>query len=190
MSDHAEQPADSGSGPFLERRYCVDIARPRLSARQLMHAVQCHLPDFSPDLLAEFEKTAGAPDCLRPDDEFTIKILAPWNGRVCVTDVTADSFELTTLQGHPEAGRIRFSAFQDEQRPGVVRFEIHSRARSRDGLVAFVYDKLGVGKRVQEQTWRLFCERVAQRSGGEMLGPVSIETMKDDGHHQTFSQDA
>lgn len=186
----AEQPADTGAGPFLERTYCVDIARPRLSARALMHEVQCHLPDFSPDLLAEFKKTAGAPDCLRPGDEFAVKILGPWNGNVRVTDVAEDSFELATLQGHPEAGRIRFSARPDDRRPGVVRFEIRSWARSRDGLVAFFYDKLGAGKRVQEQTWRLFCEKVAERSGGEPLGPVSIETMQDDGHHQTFSKDA
>lgn len=190
VDNKTEQPADSGSGPFLERSYCVDIARPRLSARELMHEVQCHVADFSPDLLAEFEKTTGTHECMQPGDEFSIKILGPWNGTVRVTDVTEDSFEFTTLQGHPEAGRIRFSAKQDEQRPGVVRFEIHSWARSRDGLVALLYDKVGAGKRVQEQTWRLFCERVAERSGGDMLGPVSIETMKDDGHHQTFTKDA
>ena len=53
-------------------------------------------------------------------------------------------------------------------------------ARSRDGLVAFAYDKLGVGKFMQEQTWRTFCERVAEYCGGEQLGDVQVRTVTED----------
>ncbi|QNE38218.1 DUF1990 family protein [Hymenobacter sp. NBH84] len=174
----SEQPADTGSGPFLERRYRLDIVRPRRTAAELMQQIQCDVAHFSPDLLADFEKTAGAQHGLAAGDEFKIKILGPWNGEVRVTDISPTAFEFITLDGHPEAGRIRFSLLPHPDRADAIRFEIHSWARSRDGLVAFMYDKLGAGKRVQEQTWRIFCERVAEASGGATLSEVQIDTFE------------
>lgn len=172
----SEQPANTGSGPLLERRYCIDIVRPRYAAAELMQQIQCDVAHFSPDLLADFEKTAGENHHLAVGDEFSIKILGPWNGQVRVTDVTPTSFELATLDGHPEAGRIRFGLLPHPDRADALRFEIRSWARSRDGLVAFMYDKVGAGKRVQEQTWRIFCERVAAASGGAAFGGVQVRT--------------
>ncbi|MCB2379251.1 DUF1990 domain-containing protein [Hymenobacter sp. BT635] len=177
-----EQPASTGSGPLFERRYYIDIDQPELSAEQLMEAIQCNVEHYSPDLLAQFEKVKGQDHRLRKDDEFSIKILGPWNGSVRVTEVTPDCFELITLENHPEAGRIRFSIGPAGKDNDALRFEIHSWARSRDGLVAFTYDTLGMGKRVQQQTWELFCEKVAQASGGHARGPVQVETTEHDEH--------
>ncbi|WP_303312199.1 DUF1990 family protein [Hymenobacter sp. BT730] len=174
----AKQEAPDGAGPLLERRYFVDIVGATQTVEQLMQHVRCRVPEYCPDLLAEFEKSQGASDCLDVGDEFRIKILGPWNGTVRVTKVEKTFFEFVTLEGHPEAGRIRFSL--ESQPQEVFRFEIHSWARSRDGLVAFAYDTLGVGKLVQEHTWRIFCERVAADSGGRALGPVTIETIDHD----------
>jgi hypothetical protein len=177
---HAEQPGTTGSGPWLERRYYLDVARPRLSPTQLMARVQADLPHFSPELLADFKKEEGAENApLRVGDEFRIKILGPWNGSVRVTDVGPTSFEFITLEGHPEAGRIRFEAHYLDERPGELRFEIRSRARSRDGLVAFAYDTIGGGLLVQKATWVEFCQRVVAVSGGQALGAVVVETV----HH-------
>ncbi|WP_245711906.1 DUF1990 domain-containing protein [Hymenobacter psychrophilus] len=175
-----EQPAHTGSGPLFERRYWVDVQHPRQPAEELLRYIECHLPDFSPDLLADFEKSKGAHDCLAVGDEYNIKILGPWNGDVRVTEVGADFFELATLESHPEAGRIRFSLRPHATLPATMRFEIHSWARSRDGLVAFTYDTLGLGRRVQQQTWETFCQRVADYCGGLQLVPVQVETIKQD----------
>lgn len=172
------QPASTGSGPLFERRYYIDIDAPALSAQQLMEAVQNNVAHYSPDLLAQFEKVKGQEHGLREDDEFSIKILGPWNGSVRVTEVTADCFEFLTLEDHPEAGRIKFSVEPLGKGNEALRFEIHSWARSRDGLVAFTYDTLGMGKKVQQQTWELFCEKVAQASGGHARGPVQVETIE------------
>lgn len=176
----SEQPAQTGSGPLFERRYWVDVQHPRQPAAVLLEHIKCHLPEFSPDLLADFEKSKGASDCLTVGDEYRIKILGPWNGDVRVTEIGEDFFELATLENHPEAGRIRFSLRPHATLPATVRFEIHSWARSRDGLVAFTYDTLGLGKRVQQQTWEIFCQRVADYCGGLWLGPVQVETIKQD----------
>jgi len=180
MSDHAaaEQPAAQGAGPKLERRYYLDVERPHLTPVQLMAAVQADLPSFSPGLLADFERTKGTEGSLSVGDEFHIKILGPWNGSVRVTEAGPTFFEFVTLEGHPEAGRIRFETHALDGRPDALRFEIHSLARSRDGLVAFAYDTIGGGKLMQEATWTEFCERVAQASGGQPLGPVTVETIR------------
>jgi len=172
------QPAAQGAGPQLERRYFIDIQRAKLNAAQLMRAVQADLPRFSPSLLADFKQTKGAPGVLRVGDEFHIKILGPWNGSVRVTEVSPTAFELITLEGHPEAGCIHFEVHRLDERPGELRFEISSEARSRDGLVAFAYDTLGGGRLMQEATWVEFCTRVAEASGGQPLGPITVETTR------------
>ncbi|WP_035559309.1 DUF1990 family protein [Hymenobacter sp. IS2118] len=180
MSDsaaaHPEQPAATGAGPWLERRYCIDVARPRRTPAQLMAEVQADVAQFAPELLADFKKKEGSENGLRVGEEFEITILGPWNGCVRVTEVGATSFEFITLEGHPEAGRIRFEAHYLDESPEVLRFEIRSRARSRDGLVAFAYNTTGIGKRVQEATWVEFCRRAAAASGGQALGDVVVET--------------
>jgi hypothetical protein len=173
----AEQPAATGSGPWLERRYYIDVVRPHLTPAQLMAQVQADLPHFSPELLANFKKESGAEHTsLRVGDEFSIKILGPWNGSVRVTSVSSSSFEFITLEGHPEAGRIRFEAHPLDGRPDALRFEISSRARSRDGLVAFAYDTIGGGLLMQKATWVEFCRRVAAACGGQTLADVVVET--------------
>ena len=186
-----EQPAATGSGPLLERRYFIDVVRPRHTPAQLMSAVQADLPRFSPELLANFERTVGRAGTLTPGDEFHIKIMGPWNGSVRVTAVGPTSFELITLEGHPEAGRICFEAHYLNERPEVLRFEIRSLARSRDGLVAFAYDTLGGGKWMQQATWTEFCRRVAAASGGQALADVVVETVRHDGAgHTQIRRDA
>lgn len=187
----AEQPAATGSGPLLERRYFIDVARPHLTPAQLMAAVQADVPRFSPVVLADFRKKTGDDDALQPGDEFSIKILGPWNGCVRVTEVCPTAFEFITLEGHPEAGRIRFETHYLDDRPDMLRFEIRSLARSRDGLVAFAYDTLGGGKLLQEATWVEFCQRVAAASGGQALGNVVVETFRHDeaGHVQHTRHD-
>jgi hypothetical protein len=173
------QSAEQGAGPFTVRRYYIDIAHPQQPAPALMQQIQAHPEQFSPGLLADFEKEKGQEHQLQTGDEYHIKILGPWNGSVRVTEVADQHFELCTLEGHPEAGTIRFSLRQLPGRPDALRFEIRSRARSRDGLVAFAYSTLGVGKQVQEQTWVTFCQRVAEASGGEPLGPVQVDTTEE-----------
>ncbi len=175
-ADTTQQRATDGSGPLLERRYYIDIARPRLTAEALFRYITCHVQDLAPELLAEFEKVKGEPSTLAVGHEFHIKILGPWNGAVRVSEVGERHFELCTLAGHPEAGKIRFSVTELPTPTRALRFEIHSWARSRDGLVAFAYAALGTGKQLQEQTWVTFCERVAEASGGEPLGPVHVVT--------------
>ena len=190
MSDsaakHPEQPAFTGSGPLLERRCFIDVARARKSPVQLMVEVQADVPRFSPEALADFKMKIDDDGPIKAGNEFHITIPGPWNGCVRVTDVGPTPFEFITLEGHPEAGRIRFEAYHLNESPDVPRFEIRSSARSCDGPAAFVYDTLGGGKLMQQATWTEFCRRVASTSSGRALGDVVVETFRHDesGHVQ------
>ncbi|ACO45804.1 DUF1990 domain-containing protein [Deinococcus deserti] len=171
------QREDDGRGALLERRYWVEVEHPQMSIQDLMLDIQQNLPQYAPELLAGFEKSVGMSDALRRGDEYHIRILGPWNGEVRVVEVSDTSFELVTLEDHPEAGRIRFSISPHEHFEDAFHFEICSLARSRDGLVALSYDALG--KRVQQTVWTTFCERVAQRSGGRKIGDVQVRTVSE-----------
>lgn len=171
-----EQKASDGFGPLIERRYWIEFQRPEHSAREIMAYIQRHIEEFSPKTLANFEKEQGCEYALRPGDEFHITILGPWNGDVRVLEVDDYHFRLETLEGHPEAGEITFSIAPAECFEDALHFEIRSLARSRDGLVAVAYDKLGIGKKAQEMTWVEFCQRVQQFAGGEAIGDVQVRT--------------
>lgn len=165
-----------GHGPLFHRRYSVVIARPKLSAEALMGQIKADVAAFAPRLLADFKKTKGAEDVMRPGDEYHITILGPWNGSVRVIEETPTSFTLITLEGHPEAGEISFSLDPHPSRPGTLCFEICSWARSRDMIVGLTYKEAGVGKEMQKNAWVAFCERVAEASGGRQVGEATVVT--------------
>lgn len=173
---HRAQLAQEGHGILFHRRYRVVIDRPRLKARALMDAVKADVHAFSPTLLADFKKSKGAPHTMRPGDEYAINILGPWNGKVRVTEVTPTSFTFVTLKGHPEAGQITFAVTHHGTAPGALCFEINSWARSRDALVSLSYHEGKIGKKVQENSWVTFCERVVEASGGVQHGEIEVTT--------------
>lgn len=165
-----------GVGPLFHRRYQVDIAQPRLDAKALMSQVQRDVAAFSPPELAEFKKVKGAPQQMAIGDEYDIRILGPWNGSVRVSDVAPTAFTMITLQGHPEAGQIRFELKPHPEQRGALRFQILSWARSRDMLVSLSYHEGKLGKEVQKNTWLSFCEQVVAASGGQQIGEIAVAT--------------
>jgi hypothetical protein len=76
------------------------------------------------------------------------------------------------VKGHPEAGRITFGAYRDDD--GCVIFHIRSRARSESVLrrLGFVL----LGEAMQTNTWTDFVSRVAALCGGDVAGGVHVET--------------
>jgi Domain of unknown function (DUF1990) len=171
LMDAQVQLEGEGFGKLLGRRYEV-VFKSALQPTQLMARVMQNLDQLSPEELASFEKTQGSSWVLKLGDEFEITILGPWNGRVRVIEVAADAFSFVTLQGHPEAGRIRFAV--QRTKPGIVRFNITSWARSRDGLVDLTYDKLNVGKNIQTTAWQTFLERVVELGNGRQVGKIEV----------------
>jgi hypothetical protein len=174
QQDGLQLPAD-GVGPLYHRVYRADIAAATRSPAEVMREVQHNLAAFSPDALAKFDKAEDRPS-MQVGDEYDITILGPWNGSVRVIDVQPTSFALVTLDGHPEAGEIRFELNPHPASADGLRFEIHSWARSRDAWVQVTYRDLKLGQQAQQNTWVVFCQRVAEASGGSLMGEVEVST--------------
>lgn len=175
-----------GTGPLYHRVYSVDIPVPLETAQRALDDLKLRLNDFSPQILAKFNKVSGSPDVLLEGDQFFIDILGPWNGPVTVGRVADHEFSLLTLQDHMESGEIHFRILpKDDQR---VRFEIESLARSKDSLVDFLYDKIPIAQFFQTEMWSQVCTKFASfafelQNGGVpnlMQFEVQIETAKKD----------
>ena len=168
-----------GTGARFHRRYEVDVADATKSPEELVACIGADIQDYVPGELAVFKKTVGAPGRLAVGDEFDIEIRSPWDGPVRVVEAEPTRFTLATLDGHMEAGQIRFAAARHPAQDGALRFSIESWARSADAAVDLVYDELGLAKAGQTAMWTFFCERVAEDCGGRRLGEVRVLTERE-----------
>lgn len=154
------QNIEQGYGCTYHRVYSVRLPVCSKAAAFSMKQLQQNPDRFSPQILAHFEKTKGLADSLQVNDEFMVHIPGPWNGPVRVTEVTETQFGLETLDGHMEAGQINFEIkpLNDKE----VVFQVESKARSRDAVVDFVYDKIPIARLAQTEMWKSFCEQFAE----------------------------
>ncbi|HEX8386317.1 MAG TPA: DUF1990 family protein [Rubricoccaceae bacterium] len=168
-----------GTGPRFHRRYRVRIGGAALTPEELMGQVAKRPDAFVPTETSRFEKTFGAPGPLTVGDEYEVHPTGPWHAPVRVAACDGRGFTLVTLDGHLEAGQIRFSAAPGSHGAGTLVFTIESWARSATPTVHVAYDVLGLAAKAQEATWTFFCERVAETCGGRRLGPVEVLTERE-----------
>ena len=170
------QTAEDGTGALVHRRYEVSLPDRAVSKDIVIRLMQLHLTELAPAALANFEKSEGTDSVFRVGDEYEITMLGPWNGDVRVAEMLPDSFTLVTLEGHPEAGHIRFSVDDDSDRPGNLRVLIESWARARDAAVEVAYGTLGIGKQMQTEVWVTFLQRLSTLAGVTTRPEVHITT--------------
>ncbi|MFI0350209.1 DUF1990 family protein [Actinomadura sp. 9N407] len=163
-----------GVGPAYQRRYTVRVSGSPLTAAQLIERLGNDLNAASPVEVAVFDKTSGMSRNLGVGDEYVVHMPGPWNCPVRVVEHTPVSFRFATLRGHLEAGEIEFRA--SDVREGDLVFTIESWARSGDRMAELLYEKLGIAKEMQLHMWTHFCTRVAELSGGHMIGEVEVRT--------------
>ncbi len=169
------QDAGDGVGPLFHRRYTACVRGSAMAPEELMAAVTADLDGMAPSELVSFDKVRGRSGEMRRNDEYVVRMPAPWDGPVRVVDVTPTSFWLVTLAGHIEAGQIRFRA---GRRDGLLVFEIESWARNGDKLATLLYDRMRMAKEVQLHMWTSVLERIARMAGGRLAGGVTIETRR------------
>jgi hypothetical protein len=178
--------ASDGVGPLLQRDYWCVIARCRVGPAQLMTEVRHNFCQFAPEQLVQFSGSCERELAL--GDELDVIIRLAGRCRVRVVHRDAQSTTLLTLQGHPEAGRITFGAYRNDE--GDVVFHIRSRARasSAANYIAF----MAAGEAMQTNTWTDFVQAVAHTFGEGPIGSVQAETnqvnegAEDDDAHPTF----
>ena len=175
LVDEDVQRLRDGTGPLFHRLYLARIRAPLVTPEQLMARLQRNPDAAAPSEFATFKKAAGSVDCMRPGDEYVVRMPGPWDGPVRVFEVSPCSFGLMTLDGHLEAGQIVFRATGDSYE---INFEIESWARSGDRLSDLLYDRLRMSKEVQLHMWTSFLERVIRLSGGTRARGLRIETRR------------
>jgi hypothetical protein len=172
--EDVQYPSD-GAGPLFHRRYRARIRDARLSPEALIVRVAGDPDCVSPTEFASFIKLHGQPGDMQVGDEYCVRMAGPWDGPVRVVDRTPTSFHLVTLDGHLEAGQIRFCARQEDD---FVVFEIESWARSSGPVVHLLYDRLRMAKEVQLHMWISMLQRVAEVAGGRITGGIDIHTRR------------
>lgn len=166
-----------GAGPLFHRRYEARIREPLLTPEALIEQLGRDPNCASPTEFARFHKVRVREERLRPNDELLVRMPGPWNGPVRVVEVTPTSFRYATLDGHPEAGQIEFSAAAAD---AGLRFRIESWTRSGDRVSMVMHEHLRMAKEVQLHMWTSFIERVAEVAGGRLTGGIVIETRRVD----------
>jgi hypothetical protein len=168
------QRVGDGAGAFFHRRYRVSIEGSRLGPTELVAKLAEDPNRASPGEFARFKKVRGEEGRMEVGDEYEVRMPGPWDGPVRVVERTPDCFRLATLDGHLEAGQIRFSATGGDP----LEFTIESWARSGDRLSDLMYDRLRMSKEVQFHMWTSFLERVVKLSGGRRDGGLEIVTRR------------
>jgi Domain of unknown function (DUF1990) len=166
--------AHEGVGPLLQRDYWAVIASSRLSPEQVMALVTADFGRFSPEGVACFTRPDRRSGPLAPGDLLHVDIKGAGCCDVRIVDVDERSLTMRTVEGHPEAGRITFASWRNDD--GHLVFRIRSRARAAD-LMRYVGFVL-FGRAVQTQCWVGFIERVAEVADGNIVGEVQQETQE------------
>jgi Domain of unknown function (DUF1990) len=175
LQDEIQHPS-AGVGPLFHRVYRARIRAPRMAPEEVVECITADLDRVAPSEFASFTKVAGEPGVMGVGDEYVVRMPGPWDGPVRVIERTPSSFRLVTLEGHLEAGQIRFSARHDE----LLEFRIESWARAGDWLSNLLYHHLRMSKEVQLHMWTSVLERVAELAGGRLTGGIEIRTRRVD----------
>jgi hypothetical protein len=173
--EEVQRPQD-GVGPLFHRMYRVRIREARVGPEELIATITEDPDRVAPTEFASFTKVLGEQGSMSVGDEYVVRMPGPWDGPVRVVDRTPTSFRFVTLDGHLEAGQIRFSA----ERDGLLEFRIESWARSGDRLSNLLYHHLRMSKEIQLHMWTSVLERVAELSGGRLTGGIEIRTHRVD----------
>jgi hypothetical protein len=173
--DEIQHPAD-GAGPLFHRLYRARIRQARLGPSELVAQIAADPDRVAPSEFASFHKVGGDEGTMAVGDEYVVRMPGPWDGPVRVVERTPSSFRFVTLNGHLEAGQIRFTAEGGD----LLEFRIESWARSGDRLSNLLYHHLRMSKEVQLHMWSSMLERVADLAGGRLTGGIEIRTWRVD----------
>lgn len=166
------QTAQQGAGPLLQRDYWARIKDARLGPAEIMDDVARRFCAYAPPELVVFDRGREAEQPLEVGEELEVRIRVAGRCRVRVVCRDRQSLTLATMAGHPEAGRITFGAYRDDE--GIVIFHIRSRARASSELRYLGW--LVAGEPMQTNTWTDFVKAVAVTFGEGVVGYVHAET--------------
>lgn len=170
------QPATEGRGPLLQRDYWAVLEGCALRPSELIDLVAERFCDFPPEEQVVFEREPGSSGPLQVGDEMAIDIRGAGECAVRVIHRDRNSITLMTARRHPEAGRITFGAYRNDE--GGVVFHIRSRARASSALRYAEF--LALGDAMQATTWVDFINRLAATAARGVRGDIHADTVEVD----------
>ena len=174
----ALQPASDGTGPLVMRSYSVRIIDPALDASELIRHLVGDPNTVNAGSIAGFVLDDHPVTDLAEGDRIVVELPGPWNGPVVVEHADEERLILATLDGHMEAGRIRFDTTADDDgtdaRDGYV-FRITSWARAGDRGFEFLHLVVPIGREMQTAMWVAMCRKAAAEAGGQ-VGRIRVRT--------------
>src|SRR4051812_46030103 len=165
-----------GAGPLFHRLYRGRIRDTEADPEGLIATITGDLDQVAPSEFASFNKVLGDEGTMVVGDEYVVRMPGPWDGPVRVVERTPASFRFATLDGHLEAGQIRFAAHDGE----LLEFTIESWARAGDRLSNLLYEHLRMSKEIQLHMWTSMLEQVAKLAGGRLTGGLEVRTRRVD----------
>jgi RHS repeat-associated protein len=155
----------TGVGPIILRIFTTGAMRNARRATEVIGGVKRDINRFStvPGFFGNFSpsdtpfKCVAGPNCgeITQNNIYSIDGPFAFNPYVKATTVTNDSFEFTTMKGHPEAGQVKFSA--NDLAAGTlfsIRVWGHPSTRANSILYGLA------GHWTQTQIWENFVENV------------------------------
>lgn len=140
--------------------------------RGVARTIQEHFCRFAPEDLVRFDRADEAAERLEPGDEVVVHIRLAGTSKVRVVHRDEQSLTLATLEGHPEAGRITFGAYPNDD--GDIVVHIRSRARSASSPHELAF--FAVGEPMQTDTWSEYIDRLAAAVAEGVRGVIHVET--------------
>ena len=169
-----------GVGPVVMRTYSVDITNPALTRHELIAALCANPNRFNSDLVAGFVQDDQPATDLTEGDQLVVEIPGPWNGPVHVAEANVDRLLLATMNGHMEAGHIRFDTapLDESAAGGGYQFRIRSWATAGDAAFLAAHLVVPVGKAFQTAMWTAMCDNAESIAGGTRSGSIRVSTEK------------
>ncbi len=163
-----EQLPDEGTGGLERKRFWADISGTAHTPQSLLKLFRERVQEIMP---MEFAAEPGAARTIKRGLTLTASLPARGHIQMKVVEANERRVTLATVEGHPLAGVVQFSASRED---GAVRFlvEIHARAANAIDWLAMST----VGAPMQDANWVQVVERVVGASGGQAPAGVQSES--------------
>lgn len=157
-----EQTPDEGVGPMVHKKFWADIAGSPLTPVSLMTMFRERVTELMP---IEFASEPGAPTRIEKGATMTGSLPLRGHFQVRAEVVEPARVVLGTVDGHPLAGFVEFTAVEVER---GVRFaiDIYTKAANVLDLLAV----MTVGEPAQSANWHSVVQHVIDASGGTSDG--------------------
>ena len=163
-----EQKPSDGVGPLHEKRYFADIRDSKLEAGQLFQHLRQNCTELIP---IDFEGGTDGSPVLEEGQTLVASLPARGQIQMRIIELSPLSMTLSTLEGHPLAGVVRFSC---QGNGSATRFEVLVNERA-SGIVDAVAMET-VGGLLQDSNWVELVERMVAVSEGSTADGVRKES--------------